>query len=139
MYDQWYQTVSAATTEANRLRVKLPISLGRLTSVAIYFPPGCHSLIKCRVFLGEKPVFPRSSGSYVAGNAGTVSSGIMDEDISPNLPVLHLEIWNDDEEMSHTVSIAANWISFEEGERERTLLSAIVDSINRLTLRLGGY
>ncbi|MBA7711475.1 hypothetical protein ES703_120438 [subsurface metagenome] len=73
MYDRWEYTIPEDLGEDERRRVKCPITRGFLRSLTIYFPPGCHNLARCRVFVGERPVAPRSAGHYIAAEGMAVN------------------------------------------------------------------
>ena len=138
MYDSWEYTIPANTSEADRVRVPCKISPGTLTELVFHFPTGCHRLARCRVLIGEKPVAPRSSASYVAGNMWPIIIPDMHEAITGNRPVLNWEIWNVDEEMDHTIALDATWTAEEELQAERSLLALIAQRIDALVRALTG-
>lgn len=140
MFDRWEYKITHPTSEADREKVPCKISTGILTDLMIYYPEGCHGLARCRVFLGEKPVAPRSPKLYLAGNDTTILITDMRELIRPNLPVLNWEVWNVDESYDHTLWLAAGWISREElYEREAlTVMEQIAKSMKELEKLLVG-
>lgn len=119
MNDRWEQTIPANTSEANKARVECKLSVGVLTKIMVYFPAGCQGLARCRVFLGAKPVAPRSPGSYLAGEDGAIVLEQMNEFISENRPILDWQLWNVDETYPHTLWMLAEWISEDEPVEER--------------------
>lgn len=119
--DRWEYTVTANTAEADAHKEKCDISPGLLTDIFLYFPPGCKNLARCRVFLGEKPIAPRSSKKYYSGHGTLVELRGMRELISVNIPVLNWQIWNLDDTYSHNLIMWALWIGAEEEAQYLTL------------------
>lgn len=114
MNDRWEHTITANKAFASRDKLQLQISPGVLTKLIIFFPAGCQSLARCRVFLGQKPVAPRSAAHYLAGDNLAIVLDQMDESIKENLPELNWELWNIDDTYSHTLWLLAEWISEDE-------------------------
>ena len=114
MYDRWEYTVPANTAEASSIKVECKVSLGTLTDLRVYAPLGCAGLLRCRVFIGEKSVAPRSAKSYLAGEGFIADLRGVNEPISGNLPVLRWELWNLDDTNDHTPWMDAAWVETEE-------------------------
>jgi len=113
VYDRWEYTIPANTAEADAIRVRCPVTKGFLRSLTVYFPPGCQNLARCRVSVGERPVAPRSSSSYIAADAMAVRIQYLNEPIWEDIPVLNWRLWNVDESYPHTVWMSAEWLSEE--------------------------
>ena len=113
MFDRWEQRVPAGTSEENRLRLECKISPGLLTDLVVYFPPGCHRLVRSRVSLGEKPIAPRSAKGWLAADGYAVELHHVNELISENRPVLVWELWSPQTDWPHTLWMTAEWISAE--------------------------
>lgn len=113
MYDRWEYTIPADTAEADRIRVKCPITKGFLRSLTVFFPPGCFNLARCRVFAGERPVAPRSAANYIAADGMATHLQYLNEPIWEDIPVLNWDVWNVDELFDHTIWMSAEWISEE--------------------------
>jgi hypothetical protein len=135
MFDRWEQTVPAGTSEEERLRVECKISPGLLTDLVVYFPPGCHRLVRSRVFLGEKPVAPRSAKGWLAADGYAVELHRIYELISENRPVLLWELWAPDTEWPHTLWMSAEWISAEVPAEERAV--ALLEDLSSAARRMG--
>lgn len=138
MYEHVTYTIAANTAETDRNIEELKISPGILVGLSVYFPPGCHSLTKCRIAIGDTPVAPRSRGGFITGNASTLPIEGIYEPITGNRPVLTIELWNDDEEYDHTIHITAKWLTEQEMQAERSLLAMIAQRIDSLARVLGG-
>ena len=138
MYEHATYTIPANTAEVDRDVQELKISPGILTGLSVYFPPGCHSLPKCRISIGETPIAPRSAGGYITGNASTLPIEGIYELISDKRPVLKIELWNDDEEYDHTIHVTAKWLTEEEMQAEKSLLALIAQRIDALVRALTG-
>lgn len=134
MFEQFEYTIPANTSLANRAKQELKISIGILTDLFIFFPAGCHGLARCRVFLGEKPVAPRTPSSYVAGDDGPVNVNSLLEPIKPNLPVLNWELWNLDDTYTHTLWLGATWTPLTESELKQILLELKTMNLNLLQI-----
>lgn len=120
MFDRWEYTIAANTAEASAEKVECKITKGYLTDLIVYFPPGCVGLAKCRVLLGQKPVLPRTAANFVAADGMPVEAHNLWEEIDPNLPELNWQLWNEDETYSHTLWLAAQWLSPREMHQKRT-------------------
>ena len=132
MFEQWFHTTLAGTSESNANRVKCKISNGILRNIYIYFPSGCMYLAKCRVFLGEKPVIPRSAKGYIAGEGTLVPAMHLFDNITENLNVLNWDIWNEDTANPHTLFLIAEWTTEDELKAQKDLLSSIDTGISKL-------
>lgn len=137
MFDRWEYTITANTSEALRKKVECKISPGTLTDLVVYFPPGCHGMVKCRVFLGEKPVAPRSAARYLAADGFAIELHNINELISENLPVLTWEIWSPDTAYPHALWMSAEWISAEESYEKQTV--SILKEFTKTLRRLIGF
>lgn len=134
MHDRWEYTIPADTAEADAVRVECRISPGVLKTLIVYNPPGCENLARCRVFLGEKPIAPRSKSNYIAMDGDMIVLRELNEPIRDDLPVLNWEVWNEDQTYGHTIWLAAEWISADEPHEKRAadLLADFVGLMKRL-------
>ena len=130
MFEQWEYTIDENTLEVDREKETCKISIGILTDLFVFFPAGCHGLARCRVFLGEKPVAPRSAKLFIAGDDGPIDVRGLVEPIRPNLPVLNWELWNLDQTYPHTLWLGATWTPLEESE-----LASIEKQLKNLNLK----
>lgn len=131
MFDRWSKSISANTAEADANKNECKISSGLLTEIGIYFPSGCKNLARCRVFLGEKPIMPRSAKNYIAANGLLIVSRDLNELITPNMPVLNWFTWNVDTAFNHELWMYANWMS-DEQPYQRATYFALSDFITLL-------
>ena len=134
MFEQWEQLIDKDKGEDELNRVECKISMGVLTDLFVFFPAGCHGLARCRVFLGMKPVAPRSPKLFLAGDDGPINVRGLVEPIRPNLPVLNWELWNLDETYTHTLWLGATWTPLEESELEQMIEQ--LKSLNLNILRI---
>lgn len=74
MFWAWDITITAGTTEATPYTKKLKVSKGVITYIGIFFPPGCHGLVKVRLLHNEFQLIPLSRGEWVTGNGMEVQS-----------------------------------------------------------------
>jgi hypothetical protein len=138
VYEYRTYTIAANTAETDRTTQELKVSPGILTGLSVYFPPGVHSLARCRISIGETPIAPRSAGGYITGNNSTLPIEGIYELISDKRPVLKIELWNLDYAYSHTIHVTAKWLTEEEMQAERTLLAAIHERIDKLVRSMTG-
>lgn len=134
MFDRWEKTVPAGTSEDNMVKMNCKISPGVLTDLVVYFPSGCRGLVKSRVFLGEKPIAPRSAKGFLAADGHAIELHRINELISENRPVLRWEIWSPGTIRPHTPWMSAEWISAEEPYEKQavTVIRDFVDIVKRL-------
>ena len=138
MFDFWEYTVPKNTAETALIRRECKISPGILTDVRVYFPRGVKSVAKARVYIGEKPVLPRSAKSYVTGDGADVGARDIFEPITGNRPVLTWDVWNTSTKYDHTLQLYATWITEEELMIERGLLAAMLNRLDAIARALGG-
>jgi len=129
VFEQWEYTIDEDTSEASLEKIECKITIGILTDLVVFFPAGCHKLARCRIYLGEKPVAPRSPKLYLAGDDGPIEIHGLLEPIRPNLPVLNWHVWNIDETYKHSLSLRATWTPLEESELEQ-----MIDQLKNLNL-----
>lgn len=72
MFYAWEITIPAGTTEAAPVEEILHLSKGVITSLNLYFPPGCHGLVKCRLFAYDHQLIPLNPGGWVIADGETV-------------------------------------------------------------------
>lgn len=114
MFDRWEYTIPANTTEANAVKRECKVTRGVLTDLLIYFPPGCHNLARCRIFLGEKAIAPRDESNFIAADGMAIPIRYFNEPIKEDLPVLNWHCWNLDDTFDHTIWMSAQWIGLDE-------------------------
>lgn len=111
MFDEWSYTIPANTAETNRIIQNLPISTGVITKVTLYFPFGCENLAYCRVFMGNRPILPRSSRRVMKGNGVLIDTGDIRESTLGQRPRIRWELWNLDETFTHELTLNITWLS----------------------------
>jgi len=136
MQDRWEYTIPANTAEEEAIRVECKVTPGTLKSMAIYFPSGCQNLARCRVFVGERPVVPRSSKHYIAGDDGLISFMYLNDPIVDDMPVLNWDVWNLDDTYDHTIWVSAEWMSADE-PYEKTMLEVLKDFVSIMKKLIG--
>jgi hypothetical protein len=138
VFDFWEYKVPHPRAESALIRRKCPISPGILTDIRVYFPLGVNSVAKARVYIGEKPVLPRSAGSYVTGDGIDVGAIDIFEPITGNLPVLNWDVWNESTKYDHTLQLKATWITEEEMTADRILLTEMLNRLDSINKIIGG-
>lgn len=114
MQDRWEYTIPANTAEADKVKVECKISPGTLKDLDIYFPAGCQDLARCRIFLGEKNIAPRSGGSHISGEDTLIPFHGINERVREDLSVLNWFVWNLDDTFDHTIWLSAVWTEEDE-------------------------
>jgi hypothetical protein len=127
VYDSWSYQIPAITSEANRIREKVHISLGIITDVYVGFPAGCASydvatdttyrLARMRLLRAAEPILPRSKGTYLAADDFVVHAGPLQFPVLKGDPVLTWELWNLDDTYPHELWLGVNWLTKEELEK----------------------
>jgi len=138
MFDFWEYTVPKNTAETALIRRECKISPGILTDIRVYFPLGVNSVAKARVYIGEKPVLPRSAKSYVTGDGADVGAIDIFEPITGNRPILNWDVWNTSTKNDHTLQLKATWVTEEEMAADRALLAAMLNRLDSINRALGG-
>lgn len=136
MHDRWEYTIPANTAEADAIRVKCGVSPGTLRSLIIFMPRGCQNLARCRVFIGERPVAPRSMKNFIACEGYALELRHLDEPIQEDLPVLNWDVWNIDETWPHTIWMSAEWTTAPE-PYEKTTARSIGDFVSIMKRLIG--
>lgn len=113
MFDRWEYTIPADTAEADKIRVKCPITRGFLRSITLFMPEGCWNYARCRVFVGERPIVPRSAGNFIALNGIAERIRYLNEPVWDDIPMLNWDVWNLDDTYDHTIWMSAEWLSEE--------------------------
>ena len=72
MWFAWDVTITAGTEEGSPKTVVLKLSKGVITHAGIFFPPGCHGLVKSRLLFHEFQLIPLSKGEWATGNDAEV-------------------------------------------------------------------
>jgi len=138
MFEQWQYTITALTAEADLVRRELAVSKGILKRLDVLFPFGCEFYARSRVFIGSKPILPRSSKGYATGNGFPVSTGDIFESMLDDIPILTWEVWNEDEKYDHTLTLSATWIAEEEQEALKAELRKQTSYLKEIADALGG-
>lgn len=101
--------VAAIATPANTsstapVVTPLPIVLGTITRVLIYFPPGQSGLAHCKILYGLYQLFPSDEQADFAGDDALIT---WDENIEIDADPAQLTIvtYNDDDTYTHTVTL----------------------------------
>lgn len=123
MFDRWEARIEADTAEKDADLVVCKISPGILTDLIVYMPAGCQYLARCRVKIGQRPLWPRSPGKSIALEDMPLSLSGLAEPIKGELPELNWEVWNLDDTNPHTIWLGAQWLTEEEQYQKRTLLA----------------
>jgi len=69
----WDITITADTSEATPKEQTLKLTYGIITKIGVYFPAGCHCLVKVRLLRGKLfGLLPTNPDEWVTGNDETV-------------------------------------------------------------------
>lgn len=94
----------ALTTQAAPLLTPLPIVLGTITRVLVYFPPGCSGLAHCAISWGIYQLFPSNQpGDFHAD--GEIIQWDDDVLIDSQPAALTIATWNLDDTYDHVVTV----------------------------------
>lgn len=69
-------TVPAGTTNASPVSYKMALSAGKIKTVEIDFPAGCHSLVNIRIMRQNSQIVPLSTGQYITGDDETITANV---------------------------------------------------------------
>ena len=72
MFFAWDITVPANTAESSPKEQILKLTKGIITKVDIFFPAGCHGLVKVRILRNEFQLIPLSKGEWVTGDDAAI-------------------------------------------------------------------
>ena len=72
MFFAWDIEVLAGTTEADPKEQVLKLTKGVITGLDVVFAPGCHRLVKVRLFRYESQLIPLSRDEWCTGDGETV-------------------------------------------------------------------
>lgn len=72
MHYAWDITITANKPEDDPKTQMLKLSKGVITRADIKFPPGCHGLVKVRLYRHEFQLIPLSGDEWITGDAETV-------------------------------------------------------------------
>lgn len=123
MIDGWDHTILANTLEKDAEKVECKISPGILLDLIVFWPAGCQYLAKCRIFLGEKSIAPRSERLSLKGEDTLLVLPDLYEPIKGNKPILNWEVWNLDDTYPHTLTLSARWLTEEEQYEKKAYLA----------------
>jgi len=105
--------VPARTPETKPVEKEIEIPRGMVSLWEVYFPPGCHGLVRFAVLYGEIHLFPREKGKWHRGDSETISHE--DRWLTPDEPTkLRLVGWSADELYSHELQIRISVLPVEE-------------------------
>ena len=74
MFWAWDITITAGTTEAAPYTKVLKVRKGVIPHIGVYFPPGCHGLVKARLLHNEHQIVPLSPDEWATGNGMEVQA-----------------------------------------------------------------
>ena len=66
-------TIPAGTSVNSPVEEDVEIEEYTVERIDVYFPPGCHGVVRIAVFYGAEQLAPKPAGSSLAGNGETVS------------------------------------------------------------------
>lgn len=126
MLFEWQIDVASNTTKAIPVEQDLLLAHGIITWVSIFFPPGCHQMVKCAIFHREHQIFPSRSDEVIAGNASPVEWTEYYEMYQPPYD-LKARLWSPNTVYAHTITVRIAVLP-----RKAIIALALVDSIKGL-------
>jgi len=116
-------TVLTTHTESAPLTAILPIAHGIINRVSVWFPPGCHGLVYCKLKHHEHTIFPSTEDMYLTGSGFPVE---WDEYYESYQPPYELKFvgWSYGTVYSHVITVNVVILP-----RKAVLATGIVDAI----------
>jgi len=127
----WDITIETTHTQAAPKTQILKLSKGIITRCDIKFAPGCHGLVKVRIYRSESQLIPLSRGEWITGDAETIpTEGYYElEEIPTELKFIG---WADGCNYNHTVTVRIQLLP----KAVATVLP-LVDVMTRFLQRIG--
>jgi len=94
-------TVPASTPEDTPVVREFNIEEDYVTSIDVYFPPGCCGLCRARAYYGSEQIAPKPAGSDFRGDGALVKSPMRWRIPERPCPI-RFELWNLDDTYEHT-------------------------------------
>ena len=100
-------TTGAAVSRLAPTRTDMIVPGGVVVWVSVWFPPGSQGTLKCRVVMGDTPIFPRNAGTWLSGDGQSIE---WNEYIKTEAGANRLTIftYNDDTSFSHLIQVRVN-------------------------------
>jgi len=76
VFFSWDITIPADTSEKDPLEKDLTLTHGVITRIDVKFPPGCHGLVKVRLFRFDSQLIPLTRDEWVTGDGETVPTAL---------------------------------------------------------------
>lgn len=82
----------------------IPLVLGTITRMHVFFPPGCNALAHLKLLWGLYQLFPSNEqGDFASG--GILIDWSEDTEIDAEPAELHAITWNEDTLYDHTITV----------------------------------
>lgn len=96
-------TVLTTHTSDNKLQTKIKLTHGVIHRFAIYFPPGCQHVVRCRVMQGTHAIWPTNPDGYIKGNGLEVGG---DEFFPVFTAPYEIDVygWSESADYDHTIT-----------------------------------
>ena len=72
MFWAWAVTIPKNTSASGAVEQRLKVSKGVLIDLPIFFPAGCHGLVKVRIFKGNHQLVPKNTSDWLTGDDESV-------------------------------------------------------------------
>ena len=100
-------TVPADTAQTSPAEKTVKIEEEVVVKVMVHFPAGCHGYVYTACYYGEEQIFPRPYGSYLRGDAETITWEEYYE--LPESPcILTIRGWSPGTSYDHTITWRIN-------------------------------
>lgn len=97
-------SVPKSTTSLDPVVQILPIALGIVTWVSVFFPPWCAKQLHVVILSHEHQIFPSTENMDLTGDAGAVEWVEYYECYQPPYE-LKIKAWNDDDVWTHAATV----------------------------------
>ncbi|MGH9770110.1 MAG: hypothetical protein ACRD4Q_00170 [Candidatus Acidiferrales bacterium] len=97
-------TTPSLTTKDSPLVTQIPVILGTITGVRVFFPPGVNALAHIKLLWGLVQIFPSNEqGDFAGGDV--LFEWPEDISIATEPAQITAVTWNDDDTYEHTITV----------------------------------
>lgn len=110
-------TITPAHLPAAPLIYKFKVDKGLITWCGAYFPPGCHGVVRVKIYFQTHQILPRNQEGWMHGNAGWWQ-GFLYFPVTAEPLTIRVEAWSYDTPKdkasgySHTITIGLELTPF---------------------------
>lgn len=97
-------TVPASTSESSPVSVEMDLAYGVVHRLEVFFPPGCHNLVKVIIRRGVHQVWPTNPDGRLKADAFTISYPVWHEMFDRPYRLI-ADGWSDDTVYPHSITV----------------------------------